>query len=528
LPQDSHSHTHDHDHDHDHDHGEADETIEDNPIWQQDNVTLHSVGIDIGSSGTQIAFSRLHLRRLGEDLASRYIVVERETLFQSDVQLTPYKDESLIDAEALGAIIDRAYEDARQRPREIDTGVVILTGEALRRRNAGRIAEIVAVRAGDLVCASAGHHMEARLAAYGSGAVFKSHTDQSRILNIDIGGGTTKLALIDRGRVLTTAAFHVGGRLQVVDQDGRIVRLAPAGRAHAQTVGLSWNVGDTASSAELDRVAEVMADAVVSATSGTPHAEEVASLFLTDPIDDYGQLDGMMFSGGVAEYVYERETRDFDDLGRRLGLALRRRIDDGAFAAALLPAGECIRATVLGASEYSVQLSGNTCYISAPEDLLPRRNLQVIHPHYELSETVDSSAVAQAITSHLKDFDADTSVADVALALEWDGAPAYERISEFARGIANGLASRIARGLPVYLLFDADIARTLGSILKDELGVASDLLVIDGVRFGDFDYIDLGDVRWPSNTVPVTIKTLIFVEDARTDPLPVPATAFSR
>ena len=500
---------HEHEH-HDHHHDGADEAIEDNPIWQQDNVTLHSVGIDIGSSGTQIAFSRLHLRRLGENLTSRSVVVQRETLFQSEVQLTPYTDETLIDAEALGAIIDTAYEDAQQRPHDIDTGVVILTGEALRRRNAGRIAEIVAAQAGDLVCASAGHHMEAMLAAYGSGAVFQSNTDKSRILNIDIGGGTTKLALIENGRVLSTAAFHVGGRLQVVDLEGRISRLAPAGRAHAQTVGLSWNVGDIASSSELDRVADVMADAVVSATSDIPRTEEVEGLFLTDPIASYGHLDGVMFSGGVAEYVYERETRDFGDLGRRLGLALRRRIGDGAFTAPLLPAGECIRATVLGASEYSVQLSGNTCYIPEPEKVLPRRNLQVIRPHYELGETVDARGIADGIKSHLKDFDVDTSSADVALALEWSGAPAYERLSEFARGIADGLASRIAGGLPVYLLFDADVARTVGSILKDELGVTSDLLVIDGVRLGDFDYVDLGAVRWPSNTVPVTIKSLIF------------------
>lgn len=119
----------------------------------------------------------------------------------------------------------------------------------------------------------------------------------------------------------------------------------------------------------------------------------------------------------------------------------------------------------------------------------------------------------------MKDFDVDTSGADVALALEWNGAPAYERLSEFARGIAAGLAARISGGLPVYLLFEADVARTVGLILKDELGVTNDLMVIDGVRLGDFDYIDLGTVRWPSNTVPVTIKSLIFMENLRSESL---------
>ena len=206
-------------HDHDHEHDEPDLPLEDNPIWQQDNVTLHSVGIDIGSSGTQVAFSRLVLRRRGEDLTSRYVVVARDTLFESDVHLTPYTDDLQIDAVALGRMLDTAYADAGREPQDVDTGVVILTGEALRRRNAERIASVVAERAGDLVCATAGHHMEAMLAAFGSGAALTSHEKATRIFNVDIGGGTTKLALIDNGKVLATAALHVGGRLIAVDGD---------------------------------------------------------------------------------------------------------------------------------------------------------------------------------------------------------------------------------------------------------------------------------------------------------------------
>ena len=99
----------------------------------------------------------------------------------------------------------------------------------------------------------------------------------------------------------------------------------------------------------------------------------------------------MVFSGGVAEYVYGREPRDFGDLGRPLGRALRRRMDSGALPFRLLPAGECIRATALGASEYSVQLSGNTGCITDPEALLPRRNLQVVRPDCVLGEKIDAA-----------------------------------------------------------------------------------------------------------------------------------------
>jgi ethanolamine utilization protein EutA (predicted chaperonin) len=493
----------------DHDHDLADDPIEANPIWQQDNVTLHSVGIDIGSAGTQVVFSRLHLRRMGEDLTSRYVVVRRDTVFESAVVLTPYVDER-IDTTALARILDRAYQDAGRGPEEIDTGVVILTGEALRRVNAEHIARVVSEQAGDMVCATAGHHMEARLAAYGSGAALTSYRSGTRLLNVDIGGGTTKLALVDRGRVLATAALHVGGRLHVLDGRGRLLRLEPAGRDHAERCGLRWSVGEAVRERELERVAEAMAEVVVAAVQGEPFSSEVRELFLTEPIGDFGPLDGVTFSGGVAEYVHGRESRDFADMGLRLGASLRRRVDAGAMPAPVLAGGAGIRATVLGASEYTVQLSGNTSYISDPRALLPRRNVQVVRPEYALGEEVDPHEVARAVQRHLTSFDLDDSGVDVVVALRWEGPPDYQRLRDFATGVAGGLSPRIRRRCPVYLMVDADIALTLGSLLRSECQVPGDLMVLDGLRLDDFDYVDLGRMRRPSNTVPVTIKSLVF------------------
>src|SRR5262245_35034844 len=201
------AHVHDGEADHDHDDFE-DGPPEENPLWIADHVTLRSVGIDIGSAGTQVIFSKVELRRMGEELTSRYYVVGRETLFRSPVALTPYQSEERIDDARLGTIIADAYAAASLTPGDIDTGVVILTGEALRRENAQAIAALLAAQGGDFVCATAGHHMEAMLAAYGSGAARVSSDQNQRILNIDIGGGTTKLALIERGRAIKTAAIH--------------------------------------------------------------------------------------------------------------------------------------------------------------------------------------------------------------------------------------------------------------------------------------------------------------------------------
>lgn len=512
------AHVHEGEADHDHDHFDVDpDDLENNPIWIQDHVTLVSVGIDIGSSGTQVIFSKINLRRLGEDLSSRYYVVSRETLFQSAVLLTPYQSEERIDDRRLGEIIDEAYSAANMHPDDIDTGVVILTGEALRRDNAQGIAGILAEQGGEFVCATAGHHMESMLAAYGSGAARVSHNEHKRVLNIDIGGGTTKLALVEGGKVTATAAIHIGGRLQVVDDKDRIVRLDPAGKHHAERAGFSWNKGDIASPASMDKVAATMADALMAALTAQRMPHDIEHLYLTDPIGDFGRIDGVMFSGGVGEYVYGRESRDFGDMGRRLGRAVRQRLDVGALPWPLLPAGECIRATALGASEYTVQLSGNTSFISDPAALLPRRNLQVLKPTFQFEEAVDPQRLAAAIRAHREAFHVSELDTEIALAFSWSGLPAYERIRAFGEGIKAGMADLIAKGKPLYIMLDGDVAQTLGAILREDLGVQSEILSIDGVVLWDFDYIDLGRIRMPSNTVPVTIKSLIFSEDPRQD-----------
>ena len=222
-----------------------------------------------------------------------------------------------------------------------------------------------------------------------------------------------------------------------------------------------------------------------------------------------------MFSGGVAEYVYGRENRDFGDMGKRLGAAIARRVETDALPWPLLPAGECIRATALGASEYSVQLSGNTTFVSDYAELLPRRNLQVIQPPYDCPDEIVADDVAKAVKAHRAAFEVDDAEIEIALSFHWRGVPSYERMYAFAQGLVEGLEDMIAAGKPLFIVLDGDIAQSLGHILKDELEVPVGVLVIDGVVLWDFDYIDLGKIRLPSRTVPVTIKSLVFSDDPR-------------
>lgn len=495
--------------DHDHD---ADDNLVLEGSGELEEVPLVSVGIDIGSSGTQVVFSRLLMRGPGEPLAMRRQAKARETLYLSPVALTPFSGD-FIDADKLAGIVARAFANAGLTPDDIETGVVIMTGAAARRENAASIMAALSEDVGDLVAAAAGDHMEAMLAAYGSGAVALSRREFSRVLNIDVGGATTKFALVEEGRVIATAAMNVGGRLLAVDLENRITRLDPAGAEHARRVGVTWRLGDVAEKADMQRVAEAMADAVVAALRGGGLDPVLRKLFVTTPIADFGRVDGVLFSGGVAEYVYHREKRDFGDLGWRLGRALRRRWDEGADSSAplwpLLPPGECIRATALGASQYSVQMSGQTSFVSSHPALLPRRNLPVLQPSFDFSGEIDPQALARAIAERREMFDDVDPAREAAFAFRWRGAPDYPRIRAFAEGVAAGLADRIAAGTNLYLMLEGDAAATLGATLR-EIGVGVEILVLDGIVLRDFDFVDIGRIRMPSSMIPVTVKSLVF------------------
>lgn len=505
----AHVHAPGEDHDHDHDHDGMDLL----PGGAADDVVLTSIGIDIGSSGTQVAFARLTLERgAGNTDVARLITRRRETLYQSPIYLTPYLAGNSVDGAALGALIDHAFAGAGLTADAIDCGVVILTGAARERDNAEAIGSLLAETCGDIVSASAGHHMEARLAAFGSGAAARSAEFGQRFLNVDIGGATTKLAICENGDVIATAALAIGGRLVATSKDDSIIRLEPWGRKHAAQAGFAWEPDGCATWPERQAVARAMADLLVAAITGKLAPEASAALHLTEPLPGLDGIDGIIVSGGVGEYVYGRETRSFGDLGLPLGRALAGLIDRGALPWPLMPAAECIRATVLGASSFSVQLSGRTGCITSPADLLPRRNMPVVTIDVSEPGDFDPAAIASQIVRASAGLDLEAADGETApvLAVRWTGMPEHSRLAALATGVKRGFSGRIAAGLPLYVIVDGDIAASLGAILRDEAGIASELLVLDGIGLSVFDFVDLGRIRLPSGTVPVTIKTLVF------------------
>jgi ethanolamine utilization protein EutA len=483
---------------------EARFTAPDRQMGEEDRIRLTSVGVDIGSSTSHLLFSRLELER--QD--NRYVTVSRTVLHESDILFTPYVDETTIDGAALGRFIHAQYEAAGLRREDVDTGALILTGVALLRENARAIADLFAEEAGKFVAVSAGDNLEATMAAHGSGAAERSAGAASPILNVDVGGGTTKLAICQAGRVDELAAIDVGARLVVVDDGGTITRLEPAGRAIGRAVGLDLRLGGRAGPNDLRKMAIYMADAVYQAIPVDGHAGPPEALLRTPGLGYRGALDGITFSGGVSEFVYGRQGSGFGDLGHLLAEALRERV--GRAAVPLLKPAAGIRATVIGASQYTIQVSGSTIFVS-PLELLPLRNVPVVAPALPLDQTeFAAEAVESAIAAALRRFDLADADSPVALAFPWQGSATYRRLHAFCEGAVAGVRQSVDRGYPLVLVCDGDIGGLLGLHFRDDMGLSIPVVSIDGIDLREFDFIDIGNMIPTSGAVPVVIKSLVF------------------
>jgi ethanolamine utilization protein EutA len=477
-------------------------------IRKMDNVVLTTVGIDVGSSTSHLMFAKVHLRRKANSLSSQFIVVNREILWRSPIVITPFKSDNTIDAERLEAFIAEAYQAAQLLPEQIDTGAVILTGEAIKRTNAQAIANLFAADSGKFVCASAGHHLECTLAANGSGAVSLSRKNQSTVLHVDIGGGTTKLALIENGEISGTCAIAVGGRLMVQDADGKLNRVDETVTIVAKALGMKMALNEVPAQDDVDTMVQTLAQAVIALIRQQPVPPATQDLFLTSMLPKAAKIDTVTFSGGVSEYIYGRETALFGDIGKPLASLLAEAFHNKTIDLPIADPGHGIRATVIGASQFTVQVSGKTIYLS-DSSLLPRHNIPVLSPLLDLDKITTVAGIASKIAPVLLE----AEIAEdqlVAISLKWSGDPLYQRLRNLAEGLILAVRQQAVKRPALILIIDGDVAQTLAHILKDELHVQEEIIAIDGIELRAYDYIDLGELILPANVIPVVIKSLLF------------------
>lgn len=474
-------------------------------VLVDDEIRLVSVGVDIGSSTTHMVLSRIVLERRD----NRYLVVEREVTHESDVLLTPYVDADTLDGDVLRDFFERQYAEAGVQPDQIDTGALIMTGVAVRRRNSRIIADLFSELAGRFVSVSAGDALEAQLSAFGSGAMARSERNGNRTMNVDIGGGTSKIAVCVEGELQAVTAIDIGARILAFDAAGRVERIEEAARRLAAEVGLPLALGEAPDEDGLSRLVERMADHLFAAMQGGEPVSLTGALLRLEALPAAPVPEAVSFSGGVAEYVYGRDRSSHNDLGPRLAAAIRQRVD--GWGPEVQMAEQGIRATVVGASQYTVQVSGTTIYVE-PTSLLPLRNLPVITPELPLSqEGIDPDEIAAAIRDALLAFESMPRDQIVALCYRWEGAATFGRLDAFCRGVLAGMADRTsAGGHPLVLVGEGDVGGLIGIHVSQELDSHSPVVSIDGLTLQAFDFIDIGELLATSGAVPVVIKSLVF------------------
>ena len=436
---------------------------------------LRSVGLDVGTTSTQMILSEL----LIENRASAFSVpdmeiVQRKILYKSPIHFTPLLQGDLVDSEGIRAIVTEEYQKAGITRSQVDTGAIIITGETSRKENAAAVLQSISDFAGDFVVATAGPDLESMLAAKGAGAVEFSKATDKTILHMDIGGGTSNLALIEDGHITATSCLNVGGRLLKFDKSGAISYISPVleGVFHGK-------IGQIPTIYQLQDLAVTLVSALEMAAGLREKTALLDKLWTAEsgPMWSAAPTNIVIsFSGGVADCIDTvHPDFAFGDIGPILGQAIRNsRLCSSQYRLGT----ETIRATVIGAGCHSAQLSGSTVFYQ--NITFPMKNLPVVTRISALSQ-LDTPGV-----------------------LTLPGTPAahYSEITALADEIAQSWPNQ-----PVYIALGADMAKALGHALALRLPVETPILCIDRVLLNDNSYLDIAA---PVGTaLPVVVKTLI-------------------
>ena len=434
---------------------------------------LISLGLDVGTTSTQMVLSELTIENLAGSFAVPEMEIqERKILCKSPVYFTPLIQGELVDGEKIREIVDKEYENAGISKGGVDAGAIIITGETSRKENARSVLEALSQYAGEFVVATAGPDLESVLAAKGAGAVDFSERTGKRVLHMDIGGGTSNLALIENGKITATTCLNVGGRLVKMEEDGRILYVSPV------LDGLfGKKVGEVANRAEVEELAEKLAQAL-EMVGGLREKTDLLSILRTKEAEgiwpEVPKGTVISFSGGVADCIdSEKNWLEFGDIGPELGRKIREsRLCQGGY----MLGTETIRATVIGAGCHSAQLSGSTVFYQNVN--FPLKNLPV-------AESLEA----------LTGLDGPGVLVVSGEALDFAG------IRDLAKNLTDSVKP------PVYVAASGDMAKALGVQIALRLGEKAEILCLDRVRLKEGDYLDVGAPVGPA--LPVVVKTLI-------------------
>lgn len=469
--------------------------------------TLLTVGIDLGTSTTQLVLSELTVENFASAFTvPRISISDKKVIYRSDIIFTPLLNQSEIEAEPIKAFVAEQYRQAGIHKQDIQMGAVIITGETARKSNANNVLRALSGYAGDFVVATAGPDLESIIAGKGAGAQTYSETKRKPVVNLDIGGGTTNLAVFKDGEVIDTACFDIGGRLIKLDQQQKITYIAPKIQEIINKKGLTMHLGDQATEQNLLPIISELV-AVLENSIGLGTQSPFYQLLVTNhPLRKGENLPIVTFSGGVADCLNTTSTNLFKygDIGLLLGKYLRKSLIFSEKE--VLESAETIRATVVGAGSHTAEISGST--IAYREQILPVKNIPILKLAQE-DETLTVTELGQRIQEKLN-WHRIEETPQIALAIRGMSNPTFADIQRYGQGIVEGLASLVAEQIPIIVMVDEDMAKALGHALSAHLPKDYPFICLDSVKVENGDYVDIGLPVAEGAVLPVIVKTLVF------------------
>lgn len=460
-----------------------------------------SVGIDIGTTTLQIIFSKISLKTTSSLFLVPEIKITNATvIYKSRIYFTPLISKEKINLRGIKDIITLEYAKANIEKNEISTGAIIITGETCRKENSEEVLNYLSDFAGDFVVATAGPDLEGILAGFGAGAALYSKNFTSKVINFDVGGGTTNASVFWDGQAIDSFALDIGGRLIQLNKTGTIIYVSEKIKPLIKKLELNLSLGVTPDFNALKVLTDTFAKMLLQINEDTDLNEEVDRLFINHKHKGI-HVENIMFSGGVAEFIYCKEeirsiddVTKFGDIGPLLGYSIRKAFEYKKQK--LLEPKEKIRATVIGAGSHSLKLSGNT--IVYDDSLLPIKNIPIIKL---FNEDEDLISMYNNISEKLKLYDTDS----VAIAFKGPKSPSYLEIKYMANSIVEAFKPL---NTPIIVIVEHDFAKALGQSIKNLLKGSKGIICLDKIKVDNGDYVDIGKAI--SSVVPVVIKTLIF------------------
>ena len=472
---------------------------------------LLSVGIDIGTSTTQLIFSKLIIENMASSYSvPRIVIVDKEIIYKSEIYFTPLISLKEIDGQKVRELIQKEYDKAGIEQSKIDTGAVIITGETARKENAEEVLTTLSGFAGDFVVATAGPDLESIISGKGAGAHTYSKDHSTSVVNMDIGGGTSNLAVFLRGDVKETGCLDIGGRLIKVDiATHKITYIAPKLETLIRENNMGLSIGTIATRENLRPIISKMVEALEQSV-GIKSQDDLLKLMITNKnIELNVPIKCISFSGGVADYVYyEGEIEDyfkFGDIGIILGQAINE--SDLCKKLTVIRSTETIRATVVGAGTHTTEISGST--ITYTKNTFPIKNLPILKLAID-DEANGSETLAKAAKQKLEWFKLEGDLQRVAIAIEGKKNPSFKEVQEYAKGLVEGMDELIQRELPLIVIVEKDMAKVLGQTMYHLLNYKKDVICLDSVKLDNGDYIDIGSPIAEGTVLPVVVKTLVF------------------